>query len=247
MKKNTFLTTLVLSTALIPFLASAQISATTSLQIGVGQQPTEAQILTACSQSSIEIRDSAIGSARTAYNNSMSIALEARKNAEKVAVAIEDAGDKKDAVSIAVEEYKKSVTQAQDGLTKARKEAWLAFEVNTKGCREISKDKREAFVAEMKTEAQTKDTAPEVKSSLRAAPTVAPAMNPAAATTQARLKNTQYGGAANEATKNEQKTETRGPEEEVLLSGGQSEPYSETFKKLLKEKLDSFFSLFKKN
>ncbi len=224
MKKNTFLTTLAFSTTLIPFLASAQISATTSLQIGVGQQPTEAQILTACSQSSIEIRDSAIGSARTAYNNSMSIALEARKNAEKVAVAIEDAGDKKDAISVAVEEYKKSVTQAQDGLTKARKEAWLAFEVNTKGCREISKDKREAFVAEMKTEAQAKDAALDTKSSLRAAPAAAPT----AATMQANLKTTQTAATAN-----------------VVVEDHKAEP--KTFREALKDQIDSFLSLFKKN
>ena len=224
MKKNTFITTLAFSTALIPFLASAQISATTSLQIGVGQQPTEAQILTACSQSSIEIRDSAIGSARTAYNNSMSIALEARKNAEKEAVAIEDAGDKKDAISRAVEEYKKAVTQAQDGLTKARKEAWAAFEVNTIGCREISKDKREAFVAEMKMEAETKDAAPEAKAGLRAAP----AMAPTAATMQANLKTTQNTATAN-----------------VIIEDQKAEP--KTFREALKEQIDSLFSFFKKN
>ncbi len=226
MKKNTFITTLALSAVLIPFLASAQISATTSLQIGVGQQPTEAQILTACSQSSIEIRDSAIGSARTAYNNAMSIALEARKNAEKEAVAIEDSGDKKDAVEVAVEGYKKSVTQAQDGLTKARKEAWLAFEVNTKGCREISKDKREAYVAEMKmeakTEAETKDAAPEAKAGLR----VAPAMAPAAATMQASFKATESVAS-------------------VVVED--HKPEQKTFRKALKEQIDSFFSFFKKN
>lgn len=165
MKKNILLTTFTLGFALFPMFASAQVSvsATTSVQASLNTtQATEAQILTACSQASIEIRDSAISSARTSYNNSMAIALDARKEAEKKAVALTDAGAKKDAIKVAVEEYKRGVTQAQEGLTKARKEAWAAFEVNTKACRETNKDKREAVKdavdaakAELKQESKT--------------------------------------------------------------------------------------------
>jgi hypothetical protein len=77
-------------------------------------QATEAQLLTACAQTSIDIRDSAIGSARMAYNNSMAVALDARKEAEKKAVALDDTDAKKDAIKVAVDAYKKDVTQAQD-------------------------------------------------------------------------------------------------------------------------------------
>jgi len=165
MNTKLLLTTLALGMASLPVLASAQISvnlsATTSISATTGIV-TEAQLLTACSQTSIEIRDSAISSARTAYNNSMSVALDARKEAEKKAVALTDAGEKKDAIKIAVENYKKDVTQAQETLTKARKEAWAQFETNTNACRDMSKDKKEGFVTEKKTITDTK------KSELRA-------------------------------------------------------------------------------
>ncbi len=161
MNKNTFLTAIALTLGFMPMVASAQlglsVSATTSVQVEAGQA-SEAQILTACSQASIEIRDSAIGSARAAYNNAMSIALDARKEAEKRAVALTSADEKKDAIKVAVDAYKKAVTQAQDGLTKARKDAWAAFETNTKNCRDMNNDKREAFVSDKKAATDTKKT-----------------------------------------------------------------------------------------
>ncbi len=125
----------------LPLTASAQIPVVAAFGIQTeSSTSTDVQIFTACSQAAIEVRDSAIGSARTAYNNSMNIALDARKEAEKSAVAILDQGAKKDAIKVAVDEYKKAVTQAQEALTKARKEAWDAFETNTIGCRDINKD-----------------------------------------------------------------------------------------------------------
>ncbi len=153
MKKNTLITTLAVSLAFVPFLVSAQ-TATTSVQVSVGT-PTEAQVFTACSQTSIEIRDEAIGDARTKYNTQMAAALDARKEAEKKAVAL-DESEKKDAIRAAVEAYKESVTVAQDNLTVARKEAWASFEINTKGCKETGA-KREAFIAgEQKVAPQAK-------------------------------------------------------------------------------------------
>lgn len=150
MNKKLFIT--IALTLASPLLANAQTSvlqsATTSIQ-ATTTLVTEAQILTACAQSSIDIRDSAISSARTAYNNAMTVALDARKDAEKKAVAIEDADQKKDAIKVAVDAYKKDVTQAQDLLTKARKDAWAQFETNTNDCRDISKEKPAA--ANMKT------------------------------------------------------------------------------------------------
>lgn len=113
---------------LVPLYASAQETD--------NQNAVEAQIFTACSQNAIETRDSAIGSARTAYNNAMTIALDERKEAEKTAVALTDTGSKKAAIKSAVEDYKKAVAQAQEALVKARKEAWATFEANMKTCRE---------------------------------------------------------------------------------------------------------------
>lgn len=174
MKKN-ILTTLALGLAVVPFLAGAQ-TATTSVQVSVGT-PTEAQVFTACSQTSIEIRDEAIGDARTKYNTQMAAALDARKEAEKKAVAL-DESEKKDAIRAAVEAYKESVTVAQDNLTVARKEAWASFEINTKGCKETGA-KREAFIAgEQKAVAEAKaDTRVMMQSQAnlkQAQPTAAP-------------------------------------------------------------------------
>jgi hypothetical protein len=161
MNKKTLILSLALGFSALPMLASAQlgvnVSATTSVQIEAGQA-SEAQILTACSQASIEIRDSAIGSARTAYNNAMTIALDERKEAEKEAVALTDTDEKKTAIKTAVESYKKAVTQAQDGLTKARKDAWATFETNTKDCRDMNNNNRESFVSEKKETVEAKKT-----------------------------------------------------------------------------------------
>jgi ABC-type Na+ efflux pump permease subunit len=132
---------LTLPLFLLPMFASAQVPIVASFGIQAeSATTTDVQIFTACSQAAIEVRDSTIGSARTAYNNAMNIALDGRKEAEKTAVAILDSGAKKDAIKIAVDEYKKAVTQAQDALTKARKEAWEAFEANTIGCRDMGKN-----------------------------------------------------------------------------------------------------------
>lgn len=131
--KKTLITLALLS---LPLFASAQAS---SEQNGVA---TEAQIFTTCSQEAIEARDSSISSARTAYNSAMAIALGSRKDAEKKAVALPDANEKKTAIKEAVEEYKKAVNQAQEALIKARKEAWAHFETSTSKCREESKENK---------------------------------------------------------------------------------------------------------
>jgi hypothetical protein len=126
----------------LPLFASAQVPVVASFGIqSEASAPTDVQIFTACSQAAIETRDSAIGSARTAYNNAMNVALDSRKEAEKSAVAILDNGDKKGAIKAAVDEYKKAVTQAQDALTKARKEAWASFEADTIECRDLNETK----------------------------------------------------------------------------------------------------------
>jgi hypothetical protein len=132
---------LTLPLLFLPLMASAQVPVVASFGVQTeSATSSDVQIFTACSQAAIEVRDSSIGSARTAYNTSMNLALDARKDAEKSAVAILDAGAKKDAIKAAVDEYKKAVTQAQDALTKARKESWDTFETNTIGCRDINKD-----------------------------------------------------------------------------------------------------------
>lgn len=141
MKKENLLTTIAIGIALLPFYASAESLASTTPSVPV-QQATEAQVFTACSQAAIEVRDNSIGSARTTYNLAMSEALNSRKDAEKNAVALDDEDERKDAIRAAVEDYKKAVTSAQDGLTKARKEAWSSFETNANKCRDVSKDTR---------------------------------------------------------------------------------------------------------
>lgn len=166
MKKNNIITSLVLALAFLPLYAGAQSVPTSSVPVSAqGAAATEAQIFTACSQASIEARDNAIGAARNAYNVAMATALGARKDAEKGAVALEDAGDKKDAIRVAVEAYKKAVTVAQENLTTARKEAWSEFEANTNRCRDISKEVRSGVAAEKKAEqkAEIEDSKKETK------------------------------------------------------------------------------------
>jgi hypothetical protein len=149
MKKN-LLTTFTLTLLFLPVLAGAEMTPDQVRTDAILTQATEAQIFTACSQAAIETRDGAIGSARTAYNNAMAIALNNRKDAEKKAVALTDAGDKKEAIKDAVDAYKKAVTQAQETLTKARKEAWATFEDNTNNCRDTSKEQRDETTADKK-------------------------------------------------------------------------------------------------
>lgn len=156
MKKTILLiTTLALLAG--PIFASAEtvtISATTTVA-GVASSTTPAQLMTQCAQSAIDIRDSAIGSARTAYNNTMTVALDARKDAEKKAVALEENG-KKDAIEKAVDAYKASVQQAQDTLTQARKEAWSQFETNTAACRDLSNQLKKGTTTPAKAQANLK-------------------------------------------------------------------------------------------
>ena len=154
-------TLLLLLLTLAPLYANAQVKAT-STESAVD----DAQVFTACSQASIEARDESIASARTAYNNAMNIALDARKDAEKRAVALTDASEKKAAIKVAVDDYKKAVTQAQDGLIKARKEAWATFETDMNTCREM-KDKSSTGIqkAETKTlQVENQAREPEAKS-----------------------------------------------------------------------------------
>lgn len=156
MKKHNIITSLALAFVFLPLYAGAQSAPANSVPVSAQAAPaTEAQIFTACSQASIEARDNAIGAARNAYNVAMATALGSRKDAEKGAVALDDAGDKKEAIRAAVEEYKKSVTSAQEKLTKERKEAWSAFEANTNKCREISKEARSGAAADKKADLRT--------------------------------------------------------------------------------------------
>lgn len=164
-KRENLFITLAIALAATPFYASADTQATTTRPM------TEAQVFTACSQSAIEVRDNSIGSARMTYNLAMSAALSARKEGEKNAVAIEDEDKKRDAIKAAVDQYKQAVTSAQENLTKARKEAWNAFEANTNKCREVSKgksgDKKSAVqTAEKTDEEEVKNETRSLKSSI---------------------------------------------------------------------------------
>lgn len=142
--KKIFITIALLT---FPLFAAAQAN---QEQNGVA---IEAQIFTACSQEAIEVRDSSISAARTAYNHAMAIALGSRKDAEKKAVAITDNDEKKAAIKGVVEEYKKVVNHAQESLIKARKEAWAQFEISTSKCREASRENK-ASVLDTKADAR---------------------------------------------------------------------------------------------
>lgn len=147
--KKYFLSTLLIGAILVPALASAEATTTASTTVSTSQN------FTVCQQGAIEKRDTAIGVARATYNTSMTQALNARKEAEKSAVAITDATAKRVAVKTAVDTYKKAVTLAQEILVKSRKEALATFELDTKTCRQTKTEQRTALTAEKKAEVKT--------------------------------------------------------------------------------------------
>lgn len=153
MKKHFIISTL-LASLLSPALVSAEVSivtdSTTTVIVTTSTAPTPAQIFTACSQVSIEKRDNAISVARAAYNISMTNALSARKDAEKTAVALEETSDSREVTRTALNAYKKAVQTAQETLTKARKDAWDAFESDSKECRNIKQDTHASATVEQK-------------------------------------------------------------------------------------------------
>ncbi len=149
--KKYFLSTLLIGAILAPALASAEVNATTTATTTVSTS----QNFTICQQASIEKRDTSLGVARTTYNTSMTKALDARKEAEKAAVAITDPTAKVAAVRAAVDAYKKAVTLAQETLTKSRREVLATFELDTKTCRQTKKEERTTVVAEKKVEIKT--------------------------------------------------------------------------------------------
>ena len=147
--KKYLLSTLLLSAILVPGLASAQATATTTVV-------TPAENFTLCQQASIEKRDTSLGEARTAYNTSMSAALSTRKDAEKAAIGLTDATAKKAAIKVATDAYKVSVTNAQNTLKSARASALTSFEADVKNCRDQRLSDHTTKVTERKTEVAEK-------------------------------------------------------------------------------------------
>jgi hypothetical protein len=129
---KTVFTLTLLSTLLVPTFASAQLQATST---GYTQAT-----FTSCQQAAVEKRDTAIGIARTEYNEAMKIALDVRKESVKTALSILDVEEQNDAKKKAADEYRTLTKNAQDALTKYRKNAWDAFEADTKACRETMRD-----------------------------------------------------------------------------------------------------------
>jgi hypothetical protein len=125
--KTYFLKTTLIASVMLPVVVGAQ--ATTSVTQATIQPST------VCAQTSIEKRDTAIAAARTVYSDSMTAALTARKDAEKLAVALDDKDEKKEAIKTAVNAYKTAAKSAQETLTTARKAAWAIFETEAKNCK----------------------------------------------------------------------------------------------------------------
>lgn len=141
MKKHFFISVAV-ATSFIPMFVSAQVATSSATITSSSTTPTSSQVFTACSQMSIDRRDTAIAAARLTYNGKMVEALTARKEAEKSAVALLDidVDGNKDATKNAIESYRKAVQSAQENLVAARTVAWNNFEKDTQGCRETSKE-----------------------------------------------------------------------------------------------------------
>lgn len=102
-------------------------NATTTLTIN--------QTYTLCTQSAIRKRDTALVSARSAYNTSMTVALDARSVAETAAVAIVDDTTRQDALIKAASTYSNQVKIAQDTLKSARQTALTTYNTDIKKCK----------------------------------------------------------------------------------------------------------------
>jgi hypothetical protein len=131
---KTVFTLTLLGALLVPTFAGAQTS-TTSVVVAPPQST-----FTTCQQAAVEKRDTAIGVARTEYNEAMKVALDVRKEAVKTALSIIDIDEQDDAKKEAADEYRTLTKNAQDALTKYRKNAWDTFEADTKACRETVRD-----------------------------------------------------------------------------------------------------------
>lgn len=145
MKKTTLILSLSLF-ALIPSFSFAEEGTSTIVstikEVAIAtttatSTPEEVKPFTVCSQEAIEKRDTDIAASRNTYNAAMTNALTVRKNKEKLAVAIKNASDKKDALKLSVETYKNQTKVAQNTLTQARKEVWQTFEDDIALCRKL--------------------------------------------------------------------------------------------------------------
>ena len=152
MKKTTLILSLSLF-ALIPSFSFAEEGTSTIVstikEVAIAtttatSTPEEVKPFTVCSQEAIEKRDTDIAASRNTYNAAMTNALTVRKNKEKLAVAIKNASDKKDALKLSVETYKNPTKVAQNTLTQARKEVWQTFEDDIALCRKLEDEANKA-------------------------------------------------------------------------------------------------------
>lgn len=120
----------------MPLFGHAQIIEIETSTSTYNDTTTYAQIFTVCSQNAIEKRDTAITEARATYNTKMTEIVTKRKEKEKAAVAIVIASEKKTAIKVAVELYRKESLAAQETLTESRKIIWETFEADVQACRE---------------------------------------------------------------------------------------------------------------
>jgi len=150
--KKLLTTTILVGALFVPLFASAQNSIAITTAVGTS---TASQIFTACSQVSIEKRDTSMSEARVIYNTAINDALTSRKEAEVKLVGTEDVTEKKVIAKTSLEAYKTSVKAAQDALIQARSDAWTSFGDDMKTCSDMQKGIRsKAAVEEKKNEAK---------------------------------------------------------------------------------------------
>lgn len=130
----------LLAAILVPSFAYADelaVITSTSSSVEIMASTTQVMTFTTCSQEAIEKRDTSIAASRSAYNVTMTNALNERKNREKAAIALTVESEKKDAIKNSVDAYKNQVRVAQNTLTQLRKVAWQDFEDDIKECRTL--------------------------------------------------------------------------------------------------------------
>lgn len=136
---------------------SASVITSSSSEIVKEEMPS-IKSFTECSQEAIEQRDTNIAASRSAYNVTMTNALNERKNREKAAIALKDEKERKEAIKASVDTYKNQTKTAQNTLTQARKVLWQTFENDIKQCRETAEQLTEDTAFSSSTTTEEKPT-----------------------------------------------------------------------------------------
>ena len=98
---------------------------------------TSASVL-ACVKTAVDKRETAIQTVFSAFNASITSALQTRKTELSAAWGVAEKGARNQAIKSAWEKFKTAKRGASDTFNKARKSAWSQFTIDRKACKATS-------------------------------------------------------------------------------------------------------------